>query len=76
MTAQGWRKRQIENVIIKSDINRYLYAMMGSPQLVDGWWHSENKAFDMQTPNEVYQTGAEGRLSVYQYVVGCSDGYW
>ena len=76
MTAQGWRKRQIENVIIKSDINRYLYAMMGSPQLVDGWWHSRNKAFDMKTPDEIYQVDAEGRKRVYQYVLGCSDGYW
>jgi hypothetical protein len=62
--------------IVKSDINRYLYAMIGSTQLVDGWWDSENKAFDGKTPDEVYQTGAEGRLSVYQYVLGCSDGYW
>ena len=76
MTAQGWRKRQIENVIIKSDINRYLYAMMGSPQLVDGWWDSPNKAFDMKTPDEIYQVDAEGRKRVYQYVLGCSDGYW
>ncbi len=76
MTAQGWRKRQIENVIIKSDINRYLYAMIGSPQLVDGWWDSPNKAFDLKTPDEVYQTGAEGRKRVYEYVLGCSDGYW
>jgi hypothetical protein len=50
--------------------------MMGSPQLVDGWWDSENKEFDGKTPDEVYQTGAEGRLRVYQYVLGCSDGYW
>ena len=76
MTAQGWRKRQIENVIIKSDINRYLFAMMGSPQLVDGWWDSPNKAFDMKTPDEIYQVDAEGRKRVYQYVLGCSDGYW
>ena len=63
-------------IIVKSDINRYLYAMIGSTQLVDGWWDSENKAFDGKTPDEVYQTGEEGRLSVYQYVLGCSDGYW
>jgi len=62
--------------IIKSDINRYLQPMLGRPELVDGWWNSENKAFDGKTPNEVYQTGAEGRLRVYQYVIGCSDGYW
>lgn len=76
MTAQGWRKRQIENVIVKSDINRYLYAMIGSPQLVDGWWHSPNKAFDMKTPDEVYQENEDGRKRVYTYVLSCSDGYW
>jgi len=50
--------------------------MIGSPQLVDGWWDSPNKAFDLKTPDEVYQTGAEGRKRVYEYVLGCSDGYW
>ncbi len=62
--------------IIKSDINRHLYTMLGRSELVDGWWDSPNKAFNGKTPDEVYQTGAEGRLSVYQYVIGCSDGYW
>ena len=76
MTAQGWRKRQIEGVIIKSNINQLLQPMLGRPELVDAWWDSKNKAFDMKTPEEVYQTGAEGRLRVYQYVLGSSDGYW
>ncbi len=76
MTAQGWRKRQIEGVIIKLDINRYLKSMLGRSDLIDGWWYSPNKAFDGKTPDEVYQTGADGRLRVYQYVIGCSDGYW
>jgi hypothetical protein len=77
----GWRKRQIydlENqmVIVKSDINRYLYSMLCRPELVDGWWLSPNKAFDMKTPDEVYQTDAEGRKQVYDYVLGHSDGYY
>jgi hypothetical protein len=76
MAAQGWRKRQIEGVIIKSNINQLLQPMLGRSELVDAWWDSKNKAFDMKTPEEVYQTGAEGRLSVYQYVLGSSDGYW
>jgi hypothetical protein len=76
MTTQGWRKRQIQNVIIKSNINQLLQPMLGRSELVDAWWHSKNKAFDDKTPDEVYQTGEEGRKRVYQYVLGCSDGYW
>ena len=76
MDAQGWRKRQIENVIIKSDINQLLQPMLGRTELVDAWWHSVNKAFDGKTPNEVYQTGEDGRKHVYEYVLGSSDGYW
>lgn len=74
MTAQGWRKRQIQNVIIKSDINRYLYAMLGRVELIDSWWHTSNKAFNMLTPNEVYQQNEDGRKRVYEYVLSCSDG--
>jgi hypothetical protein len=62
--------------IIKSDINRYLQSMLGRAELVDGWWDSPNKAFNMKTPNEVYQTGEEGRKRVYEYVISCSDGHW
>ena len=62
--------------IIKSNVNQYLYAMIGKPELVDLWWDKPNKAFDMKTPDEVYQTGVDGRKQVYDYVRGCSDGYW
>jgi hypothetical protein len=62
--------------IIKSDINRYLQSMLGRTELVDGWWYSPNKAFDGKTPDEVYQTGADGRKRVYEYVISCSDGCW
>ena len=62
--------------IIKSNVNQYLYAMIGKPELVDLWWDKPNKAFDMKTPNEVYQTGSEGRKMVYDYVVRFSNGGW
>ena len=62
--------------IIKSNVNQYLYAMIGRPELIDLWWDKPNKAFDMKTPDEVYQTGVDGRKQVYDYVRGCSDGYW
>lgn len=85
MPAKGWRKRQIvesnevrEMTIIKFDINRYLYLLVGEDMgLVDTWWHSPNREFDMKTPDEVYQSGPEGRKNVYDYVSDCfTDGYW
>jgi hypothetical protein len=81
MSATGWRKRQIldmdnQMLIIKSNVNQYLYAMLGKSELVDLWWDKPNKTFDMKTPDEVYQTGVDGRKQVYDYVRGCSDGYW
>ena len=63
-------------IIVKSDINRYLIGMIGRTELVDAWWDSPNKAFDLKTPDEIYQVDAEGRKRVYEYVLGCSDGYW
>ena len=63
-------------LIIKSNVNQYLYAMLAKSELVDLWWDKPNKAFDMKTPNEVYQTGSEGRKQVYDYVVRCSNGGW
>ena len=62
--------------IIKSNVNQYLYAMLGKSELVDLWWDKPNKAFDMKTPNEVYQTGSEGRKQVYDYVIRCSNNGW
>jgi hypothetical protein len=63
--------------IIKLDINRYLQSLLGGrTELIDGWWDSPNKAFDGKTPNEVYQTGEEGRKRVFEYVISSSDGYW
>jgi hypothetical protein len=55
--------------LIKNDIDQLLLAMLGRYELVDMWWYSSNKAFDNQTPEEVYQSGEEGRWKVYNYVV-------
>jgi len=63
-------------VITKMEINRFLYAMIGRAELVDAWWDSANKQFEMKTPNEIYLANADGRKKVYDYVLGCSDGYW
>jgi hypothetical protein len=35
------------------------------PELIDGWWRSPNKAFDMKPPREVFNTGGGDRVSAY-----------
>ena len=59
-----------DDVIIKLDINKMLYAMLGKADLVDMWWTSPNKGFEGNTPNSIYRTGLEGRRRVYDYVRG------
>lgn len=56
------------NVIIRKDIDRMLFAMLGKMEYVDLWWDSPNKAFDGQTPASVYWSGEDGRMKVYNYV--------
>lgn len=55
-------------VITKVQINRWLHAMLGREQLVYDWWHGANRAFEGQTPEQVYQSGAAGRAQVRDYV--------
>ena len=58
---------------MRSVINKYLFAMLGSTELVARWWDSPNKAFGSKTPEEVYDVDPDKVLS---YVIGASDGYW
>lgn len=62
-----------QRIVTKRSIERLLYPMLGRIELIEQWWHSRNKAFDMKTPDEVYQTGAEGREKVYRYVLNHCD---
>lgn len=55
-------------VIIKSDINKLLLALLGRGDLVRNWWESPNVFFGGETPDEVYQKGSEGRKKVFDYV--------
>lgn len=41
-------------------------AMLGK-ELAVNWWTSRNKAFDMQTPEEVWKTEPD---KVYSYLMG------
>lgn len=45
--------------------NVLLEAMVG-PSLVDQWWDSKNKHWDLRTPNEVFE---EDPKSVFSYLM-------
>jgi hypothetical protein len=52
---------------MKSKYDRLLMALLGKEALVERWWVSKNKAFDMKTPLEMY---AEDVNRVDQYIKG------
>ncbi len=46
-----------------------LRSMLGSQELVDKWYESPNRAFDMQTPLQMLESGDETRKTVYKYIL-------
>ena len=58
-----------QKIYVRSQLNRILYGLLGSSELVDRWWHSSNKAFAGQAPNEVYWSGESGRQEVANYIL-------
>jgi len=64
----------MRQIYIKPQLDRMLYAMLGSWDLVDRWWESSNKAFDGKTPNEIYWTDEAGRQRVAEYIISFTSG--
>jgi len=50
-------------------VNTMLFAMIGSPELVDMWWNSQNFHFKLEKPSIVWEYDPQ---SVYDYVYGCA----
>jgi hypothetical protein len=48
--------------------NEILRSLLGSDELIERWWLSPNKAFDMQLPDEMWHT-TSGRNKVYSYLL-------
>jgi len=61
-------------VIVKADINRMLLTLVGREELIPEWWNSMNIGLYGKTPNELYQSGDEGRQLVYNYVLTFYEG--
>jgi hypothetical protein len=59
----------MSRTIIKSDVNRMLYNSLGfNNSTIESWWNSHNVNFNFNTPESIYQSGAEGRQLVYNLV--------
>ena len=53
---------------IDEKANRILKALLGTDELVQRWWSSPNRAFDMQLPDDLWHTNS-GRTKVYKYLL-------
>ena len=51
-------------------LNKVLFALLGSRELVNKWWVSKNKAFDMKTPRDAY---IDDPHKVAKYIVNQVD---
>jgi hypothetical protein len=76
----GWRKRQIADKrryhYNKDFCNRMLMGLLGSEAMVEQWWQSQNLAFELKTPQEVFDLNDQGQLNVLNYLSEhCNGGY-
>ena len=66
------RKREILNEIeyhdLKTECDAMLMGLLGRQELVDKWWDGPNLQFDLRHPIDVFNSGADGRRSVYSYL--------
>jgi hypothetical protein len=55
----------------KNKLDSILFAMLGNNELVEKWWDSPNKAFDMITPKEMLDLNHE---CVVNYILNHAFG--
>lgn len=53
----------------KEKLNKVLFALLGSDDLVTGWWDSPNRNWNMQTPNTIWEKSREGKVEVIRYIL-------
>lgn len=55
---------------LKQENDALLFAMLGRQDLVEKWWHSPNKGFDMAHPADV------DSKRVQEYLISKAYGEW
>jgi hypothetical protein len=53
---------------IDEKANMILKALLGSDEAIQQWWSSPNRAFDMEIPDDLWNTNS-GRNRVYSYLL-------
>lgn len=54
-----------KGIMQKIQMNRILLALLGSQERVLRWWDIPNKAFDLRTPNELWNNGEQETVKNY-----------
>ena len=54
--------------IIRSDVNNWVYRIIGDHQMAEMWWNIPNQAFDNRTPQDVYTGTEQERQALIEYV--------
>jgi len=53
---------------VEEKANNILKALLGSDDAIVRWWNSPNRAFDMETPDDLWHSSS-GRNRVYSYLL-------
>lgn len=58
----------------REHLDKVLFAMLGSDELVVGWWSSPNYHFNLSTPNDIWYSGEDGQIEVSRYILSHAYG--
>jgi uncharacterized protein (DUF2384 family) len=56
-------------------LDRCLFSMVGSHDLVSKWWTSPNRAFEMQKPIDVWTESEDGKEKITSYILHMTYDY-
>ena len=59
----------------KSTLNEILIGVLGSKELVEQWWATPNKAFDMEIPDDLLHSNRHNEVVKYIYAQVNGDYY-
>ena len=75
MTQNANTATNVQRILwTKSQLDAMLLSMLGSTDLVKGWWISPNKAFDDRFPKDVYYQDPQCRQEISDYISAFANG--
>ena len=75
MTQNANTATNVQRILwTKSQLDAMLLSMLGSTDLVKGWWISPNNAFDDRHPKDVYYQDPQGRKEISDYISAFANG--